>query len=74
MFKNLYVWIKLFYNLNETPLIAAIENENIEIVKLLLTKENIDVNIPKILILLIDKITKYLIYKWHLKYLYLNHV
>ena len=35
--------------INKTALYAAIENENIEIVKLLLTVDDIDINIPYIL-------------------------
>lgn len=36
--------------MNKTPLYLAVENENIEIIKLLLSNEEIDVNIPYILI------------------------
>lgn len=45
---------KLFH---KTPLISAVEMENIEIIKLLLTHENIDVNIPFILNKLFYKIS-----------------
>ena len=41
--------IKLINKFHETALFQAIEKENIEIIKLLLTNENIDVNIINIL-------------------------
>lgn len=38
-------WLIFFYILfHKTPLYKAIENENIEMVKILLTNKNIDVN------------------------------
>lgn len=40
----------LYFRINETPLFAAVKNENIEIVKLLLTDDKIDVNILNVLI------------------------
>ena len=44
--KNMKFNIKYF---NKTPFYLAVEKENIEIIKLLLTKDNYDVNIPCIL-------------------------
>ena len=35
----------------KTPLYLAIEKENIEIIKLFITQDNIDINIPYILII-----------------------
>lgn len=35
-----------YFNVNKTALYAAVEKNNIEICKLLLTNANIDVNIP----------------------------
>ena len=35
--------------INKTALYCAVEEQNIEIIKLLLTKKNIDVNIPYVL-------------------------
>ena len=35
-----------YFNVNKTALYFAVEKNNIEIVKLLLTNANIDVNIP----------------------------
>lgn len=37
--------ISFSFNLNKTPLILAIQNENLDIVKLLLQNKNIDINI-----------------------------
>lgn len=44
--------IELLINFNKTALQLAIENENIEIVKLLLNKPKIDVNILCVYILI----------------------
>ena len=46
-----------FFN-EKTPLAIAIENENIEIVKLLLSNQNIDVNAISIFYLFLNEILK----------------
>lgn len=40
--------MKLFFKLNSTALFLAVENGNVDIVKLLLTNDKIDVNIMNI--------------------------
>ena len=42
--------MKFILLINKTAFYIAVEKENIEIIKLLLTNENIDINIPYILI------------------------
>ena len=49
----------IYKKLYETALYLAIEKENIEIVKLLLTNDKIDVNILNILFLFYYKIQNY---------------
>ena len=46
-FKNICL-NKILTKIHQTPLYAAVEKENIEIIKLLLTNENIDANILNI--------------------------
>lgn len=41
--------MKFWYYFNRTALIEAVENENLDIVKLLLTNENLDINAIEIL-------------------------
>ena len=43
--------ILIFILFNKTVLCAAIEKENIDVIKLLLTNDKIDVNIPYIIII-----------------------
>ena len=45
-----YIKIKFILLIYSTALIMAVKNNNIEIIKLLLANENIDVNIPYIFI------------------------
>ena len=56
--------MKLFLSLNESPLFLAIEKENIEIIKILLSNEKIDVNFGFILMKKINKIWNKL-FVWH---------
>lgn len=53
------IFITLFY---ETPLYIAIENDNTEIVRLLLSHENINVNLTAILFILLNKVFTIKIY------------
>ena len=50
--------MKFYLKINKTALFLAIEKENIEIVKLLLSNKNIDVNIINIFLFIDHKILK----------------
>lgn len=41
--------MKLYFFIQRTPLFIAIEKENLEIVKLILANEKLEINIPYIL-------------------------
>lgn len=51
--------MKLYLNFNKTVLYTAVEEKNIEIVKLLLENKTLKVNIESILIFLFDEISHY---------------
>ena len=62
------------YLFNKTPLIIAIEKENIKIVKLLLSNDKIDINAPYILFVFFINIIQNNIFLLYSKFLILNDI
>lgn len=48
--------MKFYFILNKSPLYYAIEKENIEIIKLLVASQNIDINFKNVFINILNKI------------------
>ena len=64
-FKNILIKLNIIYlneiliKIHKTALYVAIEKENIEIIKLLLTNENIDINILNVFNIFLQNLKSY---------------